>query len=127
VKNISQSTVLVGVLLAGFVVWLLMNKKLAAYWAILTGATAGSTANPTATAGQPGSASASAPGTPGAAGQGTGTGSSPGPLILTVPGQMGASPPGTTPMSGGTNAAPLNFLVPPVANPLGGNNLFQGF
>lgn len=37
----SQSAILTGALLAAFVVWLAMNGRLSAYWAILTGSAAG--------------------------------------------------------------------------------------
>lgn len=35
--EISQSTLLLGVVLVGFVVWLLLNGKLQTYWALLNG------------------------------------------------------------------------------------------
>lgn len=37
----SQSTILVGALLAAFIVWLAMQGRLSAYWAILSGSAAG--------------------------------------------------------------------------------------
>jgi hypothetical protein len=43
VPQISQSTILVGATLAAFVLWLAMQNRLAAYWALLTGGGAGST------------------------------------------------------------------------------------
>jgi hypothetical protein len=45
----SQSTVLVGVLLGAFVVYLAMGNRLNAYWSILTGSAAGSAIPPGAT------------------------------------------------------------------------------
>ena len=45
----SQSTILVGVLLAGFIIYLLMNGRLNAYWAILTGSAAGAPSTGTTT------------------------------------------------------------------------------
>lgn len=54
----SQSTILVGALLAAFIVWLAMNGRLNAYWALLTGA-----ASSTSTAATPGTSSL--PGTSG--------------------------------------------------------------
>jgi hypothetical protein len=44
----SQSQVLVGALLAGFVVYLAMNGKLAAYWKLLTGGGTAAPSTPTA-------------------------------------------------------------------------------
>lgn len=42
--QLSQSTILVGALLAAFIVYLAMNGRLNAYWALLTGSAAGATA-----------------------------------------------------------------------------------
>jgi hypothetical protein len=44
--GISQSSLMAAALLAGFVVWLAMNGKLATYWSLLTGGS-GATANAT--------------------------------------------------------------------------------
>jgi hypothetical protein len=43
---VSQSTVLAGALIAGFVVYLAMNNRLQTYWQILLGSGAGGVAPP---------------------------------------------------------------------------------
>lgn len=63
--GMSQSSLMVGALIAGFVVWVMMNGKLATYWSILLGGGASATATattatPSATTAQP-SASTTAP------------------------------------------------------------------
>lgn len=58
----SQSEVMVGALIAGFVLWLLMTNRLQAYWALLTGG--GTSVASAATGGStPGAAQLSAGGT----------------------------------------------------------------
>jgi hypothetical protein len=54
----SQATIVVGALLAGWVLWLAVNNKLGVYWAILTGGGGGQAPNtvvnnPVSTTGQP--------------------------------------------------------------------------
>lgn len=79
----SQSQVMIGALIAGFILWLLMNNGLAKYWALLTGggattpATPVSSSTPTTTpgAGSPGAT----PATPGASSSGGGITINPGP------------------------------------------------
>lgn len=51
--TMSQSGIMVGALLAGFVVYLAMTGKLAAYWGILMGGGASATATPTTGATSP--------------------------------------------------------------------------
>jgi hypothetical protein len=66
----SQATIVVGALLAAWVLWLAVNNKLGVYWAILTGRSAGAQApntvvnNPVSTTGQPTTGTASGTVTP---------------------------------------------------------------
>jgi hypothetical protein len=58
--GMSQSTVMLGALLAGFVVWLAMNGKLQAYWSLLLGG--GATSSSTGAAIVPGTETTGTPG-----------------------------------------------------------------
>jgi hypothetical protein len=60
--GMSQSSLMLGALLAGFVVWLGMQGKLAAYWSILIGG-GSSTAAPAATTTTPSATTPTAPAT----------------------------------------------------------------
>jgi hypothetical protein len=46
---LSQSSVLVGALLAGFIVWLILNGKLGTYWSLLLGGAAATATSSPAT------------------------------------------------------------------------------
>lgn len=46
----TQSGALVGALVAGFILWLALNRKLQNYWSILAGGSPGTTTGPAATA-----------------------------------------------------------------------------
>jgi hypothetical protein len=66
----TQSEVIAGALFAGFLLWLAMNKRLPAYWSILTGGGA----SPAAAGGSGGGGSGSGSATPPAPGSGSGSG-----------------------------------------------------
>lgn len=111
--QLSQSTILVGALLAAFVVWLAMNGRLNAYWSLLTGSAAGAQ----------GSASAGSTGVPGS--QGLGSTSLPGLTSpsLFAPGGVGGSPTGPSGVAApGGSGGPLQITVTP--NPLNVQGLY---
>jgi hypothetical protein len=96
--SMSQSTVMVGALFAGFLVWLAMNGKLQAYWALLLGggsstastastpATTSSSGGSTSTSGGSTSTSSGAPGSQSGGSGGATPGSSPGASVLSFGG-----------------------------------------
>jgi hypothetical protein len=96
--TMSQSGLMVAALLGGFVVYLAMAGKLAAYWSILMGGGASSTAAPAATTTTPGA-------------------------TTTTPGATTTSPTTTSPTTSPTFANPFSFLggtANPTAAPSGG-------